>query len=108
MAADAPVAVKLSAATPISINMRFVFIDNMAFYRLNTATASRVVDKTIAKVTRPLPVRIDWFSDSDVRENAPIKHCYKITFARGFCTLTVRLHMRIKNALVMHRNKRRI
>ena len=31
MAADAPVAVKLSAATPISINMRFVFIDNIAF-----------------------------------------------------------------------------
>ena len=40
MAADAPVAVKLNVATPISINMRFVFIDNIAFYRLNTATAS--------------------------------------------------------------------
>ena len=31
MAADAPVAVKLSAATPISINMRFVFIGNIGF-----------------------------------------------------------------------------
>ena len=31
MAADAPVAVKLSAATPISKNMRFVFIVNQDF-----------------------------------------------------------------------------
>ncbi len=31
MAADAPVAVKLSAATLISINMRFVFIGNQCF-----------------------------------------------------------------------------
>jgi len=31
MAADAPVAVKLSAATPISKNMHFVFIVNQGF-----------------------------------------------------------------------------
>ena len=32
MAADATVAVKLSAARLIKQNMRFVFIDNLAFY----------------------------------------------------------------------------
>jgi len=32
MAADAMVAVKISVARPIKQNMRFVFIDNLAFY----------------------------------------------------------------------------